>query len=336
MNAPLTARDFETDQEVRWCPGCGDYAILKAVQKTMADIGAVPAKTAFISGIGCSSRFPYYMNTFGFHTIHGRAPAFATGLKLANPDIDVWLVTGDGDGLSIGGNHLLHVLRRNVNMQIMLFNNEIYGLTKGQYSPTSRVGTRSPSSPKGSVDQPLNPCAFALGAGAKFIARGVDTATKTLSETLKAAHAFEGASFIEIFQNCIVYNADVFSGFTEKKFADDNQIHVEHGKPLLFAGGKKGIRFNPQSFALEVVQVGDGGVALQDVLAHDETNKTLAHLIVEMKHPAFPMAMGVIYREHGSQSFDKAFWAHHTTNGKRTGKVSAALRRGYVWTKKAG
>jgi 2-oxoglutarate ferredoxin oxidoreductase subunit beta len=335
MNAPLTLKDFETDQEVRWCPGCGDYAILKAVQKTMADIGAVPSKTAFVSGIGCSSRFPYYMATYGFHTIHGRAPAFATGLKLAQPETDVWLVTGDGDGLSIGGNHLLHVIRRNVNMQIMLFNNEIYGLTKGQYSPTSRVGTRSPSSPKGSVDQPLNPCAFALGAGAKFIARGVDTATKPLIETLKAAHAFDGASFVEIFQNCIVYNADVFSGFTEKKVADENQIHVEHGKPLLFAGGSKGIRFNPQSFGLEIVQVGDGGVAQQDVLVHDETNKTLAHLLVEMKHPAFPMAMGVIYREHGSQSFDKAFWAHHTTNGKRTGKVAAALRRGHVWTKKA-
>jgi 2-oxoglutarate ferredoxin oxidoreductase subunit beta len=335
MNAPLTLKDFETDQEVRWCPGCGDYAILKAVQKTMADIGAVPSKTAFVSGIGCSSRFPYYMATYGFHTIHGRAPAFATGLKLAQPETDVWLVTGDGDGLSIGGNHLLHVIRRNVNMQIMLFNNEIYGLTKGQYSPTSRVGTRSPSSPKGSVDQPLNPCAFALGAGAKFIARGVDTATKPLIETLKAAHAFDGASFVEIFQNCIVYNADVFSGFTEKKVADENQIHVEYGKPLLFAGGSKGIRFNPQSFGLEIVQVGDGGVAQQDVLVHDETNKTLAHLLVEMKHPAFPMAMGVIYREHGSQSFDKAFWAHHTTNGKRTGKVAAALRRGHVWTKKA-
>ena len=340
MNAPLTAKDFETDQEVRWCPGCGDYAILKAVQKTMADIGAVPDKTAFVSGIGCSSRFPYYMATYGFHTIHGRAPAFATGLKLAQPDVDVWLVTGDGDGLSIGGNHLLHVLRRNVNMQIMLFNNEIYGLTKGQYSPTSRVGTRSPSSPKGSVDQPLNPCAFALGAGAKFIARGVDTATKPLIETLKAAHAFEGASFIEIFQNCIVYNADVFSGFTEKKVADENQIHVEHGRPLLFAGGKKGIRFNPETFGLDVVQVGDGanggGVDVSAVLVHNETNRTLAHLLVEMKNPAFPMAMGVIYREPGAPSFDKAFWSHHSTQGKRTGKVAAALRRTQVWTKKAG
>ena len=335
MNAPLTAKDFETDQEVRWCPGCGDYAILKAVQKTMADIGAEPDRTAFVSGIGCSSRFPYYMATYGFHTIHGRAPAFATGLKLANPALDVWMVTGDGDGLSIGGNHLLHVIRRNVNLQILLFNNEIYGLTKGQYSPTSRVGTRSPSSPKGSIDAPVNPCAFALGAGAKFIARGVDTATKALSETLKAAHGFEGASFVEIFQNCIVYNADVFSDFTEKKVADEHQLNLEHGRPMLFAGGKRGLRFDARSFKLEVVAVGEGGVDPSEVLVHDENNKTLAHLLVEMKHPEFPMAMGVVYRERGSPSFDKAFWAHHPTAGKRTAKVANALRRGYVWTKKA-
>jgi 2-oxoglutarate ferredoxin oxidoreductase subunit beta len=335
MNAPLTAKDFETDQEVRWCPGCGDYAILKAVQKTMADIGADPDNTAFVSGIGCSSRFPYYMATYGFHTIHGRAPAIATGLKLANPALDVWMVTGDGDGLSIGGNHLLHVIRRNVNLQILLFNNEIYGLTKGQYSPTSRVGTRSPSSPKGSIDSPVNPCAFALGAGAKFVARGVDTATKALTETLKAAHAFEGASFVEIFQNCIVYNADVFSDFTEKKVAEEHQLHLEHGQPMLFAGGKRGLRFDARSFKLEVVAVGDGGVDPSEVLVHDENNRTLAHLLVEMKHPEFPMAMGVIYREHGAPSFDKAFWAHHPTAGKRTAKVASALRRGYVWTKKA-
>ena len=335
MNAPLKPQDFETDQEVRWCPGCGDYAILKAVQKTMADIGAVPDKTAFVSGIGCSSRFPYYMATYGFHTIHGRAPAFATGLKLAQPELDVWMVTGDGDGLSIGGNHLLHVIRRNVDLQILLFNNEIYGLTKGQYSPTSRVGTRSPSSPKGSIDAPVNPCAFALGANAKFVARGVDTATKPLIETLKAAHAFRGAAFVEIFQNCIVYNADVFAGFTEKKVADESQIHVEHGKPLLFAGGRKGLCFNRQTFALEVVAVGEGGVDASEVLVHNEKNKTLAHLLVEMKQPAFPMAMGVIYREDGAPSFDSAFWAGHATQGKRTGKVSDALRRGYVWKKTA-
>ena len=181
MNAPLTAKDFATDQEVRWCPGCGDYAILKCVQKTLADVQADPDQTVFVSGIGCSSRFPYYVNAYGFHTIHGRAPTFATGLKIANPDLDVWVVTGDGDGLSIGGNHLLHVLRRNVNLQVLLFNNEIYGLTKGQYSPTSRPGTRSPSSPAGSIDAPVSAGAFALGAGARFIARGVDTDAKNLS-----------------------------------------------------------------------------------------------------------------------------------------------------------
>ncbi len=334
MNAPLTAKDFATDQEVRWCPGCGDYAILKCVQKTMADIGADPDKTVFVSGIGCSSRFPYYMATYGFHTIHGRAPAFATGLKLANPELDVWVVTGDGDGLSIGGNHLLHILRRNVNVQILLFNNEIYGLTKGQYSPTSRIGTRSPSSPKGSVDAPVNPCAFALGAGARFIARGVDTDLKHLSEVLKAAHAYKGASFVEIFQNCIVYNDDVFKDFTEKKVADDQQIHVEHGKPLLFAKGKKGLRFDPRGFRLEVVAVGEGGVAEKDLLVHDETNASLAQLLLTAPQPAFPVVLGVLYRAPAA-SFDEAFWKSHATNGKRTGTVAAALRRGQVWTKKA-
>ncbi|MEZ5982483.1 MAG: 2-oxoacid:ferredoxin oxidoreductase subunit beta [Parvularculaceae bacterium] len=333
MNAPLAAKDFATDQEVRWCPGCGDYAILKAVLKALADVGANPDKTAFVSGIGCSSRFPYYVNTYGFHTIHGRAPAVATGLKLAKPDIDVWLVTGDGDGLSIGGNHLMHVLRRNVNMQIMLFNNEVYGLTKGQYSPTSRPGMRSPSSPKGSVDAPLNPCAFALGANAKFIARGVDTDAKNLVEVLKAAHDFKGASFVEIFQNCIVYNPDVYADFTAKKVADDHQLHVEHGKPLVFAGGKKGLKFNPKTFGLEVVNVGEGGVPESELLVHDETNLTLANLLVHMPHPEFPMVMGVIYRQ-PTPSFDEAFWKAHPTGGKRTGKVADALRRASVWTKK--
>ncbi len=335
MNAPLTAKDFETDQEVRWCPGCGDYAILKAVQKTMAAIGADPDKTAFVSGIGCSSRFPYYMNTYGFHTIHGRAPAFATGLKLANPEIDVWLVTGDGDGLSIGGNHLLHVLRRNVNMQILLFNNEIYGLTKGQYSPTSRIGTRSPSTPKGSVDAPLNPCLFALGAGAKFIARGIDTDAKTLPDTLKAAHDFKGAAFVEIFQNCIVYNPDVHAAFAEKKVADDQQIVVRHGEPLLFAKGKKGLRFDLKTFSLEVVAVGDGGVRLADILVHDETSPVLAQMLFAMPQPQFPVAMGVVYRAPGALSFDEGFWNAHPTHGKRTGKVADALKKGTVW-KKAG
>ena len=208
MNAPekVTWKDFETDQEVRWCPGCGDYAILKAVQRTMPDLGVPKENIVFVSGIGCSSRFPYYMDTYGFHSIHGRAPSIATGVKLANPELDVWVVTGDGDGLSIGGNHMIHVLRRNVDLQILLFNNEIYGLTKGQYSPTSKVGTNSPSTPDGSVDLPLVTCAFALGVGARFVARAIDTEMKHLTEVLTRAHDHKGASFIEIYQNCPVYN----------------------------------------------------------------------------------------------------------------------------------
>ena len=332
MNAPLTAKDFATDQEVRWCPGCGDYAILKCVQKTMADLQAEPDKTVFVSGIGCSSRFPYYMNTYGFHTIHGRAPAFATGLKLSNPELDVWVVTGDGDGLSIGGNHLLHVLRRNVDVQVLLFNNEIYGLTKGQYSPTSRVGTRSPSSPKGSVDSPAAAGAFALGAGARFIARGIDTDAKNLSPVLKAARDFKGASFVEIFQNCIVYNKDVFEDFAAKKTAKDTQIHVEHGKPLLFADGAKGLKLNMQNLKLEVFDVGEGGVPETDILVHDETSKAIAQMLLTLPMDGYPMPLGVIYRD-PAPAFDESFWAHHATQGKRTGKVADALRKASIWKK---
>ena len=333
MNAPLTAKDFATDQEVRWCPGCGDYAILKCVQKTLADIEADPDNTVFVSGIGCSSRFPYYVNAYGFHTIHGRAPAFATGLKLANPELDVWMVTGDGDGLSIGGNHMLHALRRNVNLQIMLFNNEIYGLTKGQYSPTSRAGTRSPSTPSGSIDAPVSPCNFALGANAKFIARGIDTDAKRLSPVLKAAHAYEGAAFIEIFQNCIVYNKDRFEDFVAKKTAAQTQIHVEHGEPLLFDNGTKGLKFNQQTFALEIVNVGDDATPVSEVQVHDETNRTLAKMLIDLPMGDFPMPLGVIYRE-PAQPFEKSFWAGHATNGKRTGRVADALRKASVWNKK--
>ncbi|MEO1019373.1 MAG: 2-oxoacid:ferredoxin oxidoreductase subunit beta, partial [Pseudomonadota bacterium] len=219
MNAiqALTAKDFATDQEVRWCPGCGDYAILKAVQKTLADIQADPANTVFVSGIGCAARFPYYIETYGFHTIHGRAPAIATGIKLANPELDVWVVGGDGDMLSIGGNHLMHALRRNVDLTILLFNNEIYGLTKGQYSPTSRVGTRSPSTPAGSIDAPLSALKLALGAGARFVARGIDTQQKVLPGMLARAHAHHGAALVEIIQNCIVYNDNAFRHFTDRQ-----------------------------------------------------------------------------------------------------------------------
>jgi 2-oxoglutarate ferredoxin oxidoreductase subunit beta len=339
MNAPTTLerlqpKDYASDQEVRWCPGCGDYAILKGVQRALADLGARPENTVFVSGIGCSSRFPYYMATYGFHTIHGRAPAVATGVKLANPGLDVWLVTGDGDGLSIGGNHLLHVLRRNVDLQILLFNNEIYGLTKGQYSPTSRLGTRSPSTPGGSVDLPLSPTQFALGAGARFVARGIDTRQKELLEVLKEAHAHKGASFIEIFQNCIVYNDGVFDDFTDKSVADQQQIHVKHGAPLRFGkGGGKGLRLDPSRLALEVVTLGENGVGEAELLRHDETNRPLALMLATMQPPDFPMALGVLYRV-ADATYEKSV---HDQVAAAVAKspapdLNALLRRGATWT----
>lgn len=329
----LTPKDFATDQEVRWCPGCGDYAVLKGVQMALADMGAVPEQTVFVSGIGCSSRFPYYMATYGFHTIHGRAPAVATGVKLANPDLDVWLVTGDGDGLSIGGNHMLHVLRRNVDMQIMLFNNEIYGLTKGQYSPTSKPGLKTPSTPMGSVDAPLSPCAFALGAGARFIARGIDTALKELPGTLKRAKDHKGASFVEIFQNCIVYNDKTFEHFTGKKTAADTQIHVRHGEPLIFGKEKnKGLCFNPATFSLEIVTIGEDGVTEEDILVHDETNRLMAQMLVGLEAPDYPVVCGVIYCD-PAESYETAVHnqlAEAQKGGKKT-DINALLRRGRTW-----
>jgi 2-oxoglutarate ferredoxin oxidoreductase subunit beta len=325
MSAVLTAKDFTASQEVRWCPGCGDYAILKTVTKTLADVGARPETTAFISGIGCASRLPYYVETYGFHTIHGRAPAIATGLKLVNPELDVWVVTGDGDGLSIGGNHLIHALRRNVGLKILLFNNEIYGLTKGQYSPTSRIGTRSPSTPGGSIDSPLQPGLFALGAGARFFARAIDTDKVGLGEVLKEAHAFDGAAMTEIFQNCIVYNEDVFAGFTDRKTAADTQLRLQHGEPMLFgADDEKGMAFNADTFSLEVI---DAKANPDQVLRHDEKNKVLAQLLVELQAP---VALGVIYRDPGA-SFEKS-WQANKNDLKRSAKVNDVLRSSNTWT----
>lgn len=335
MNAPAkietTLKDWETDQEVRWCPGCGDYAILKAVQRTLPQLGADPANTVFISGIGCSSRFPYYMESYGFHTIHGRAPAVATGVKLANPDLDIWLVTGDGDGLSIGGNHLMHVLRRNVNMQIMLFNNEIYGLTKGQASPTSREGTRSPSSPLGSVDHPAKPAAFALGSGARFVARGFDV-SKKLPEVLTAAHAHQGAAFIEIFQNCIVYNKDVFDDFAAPKGAEDRQLWLENGEPMLFAGGAKGIALDRDALELKVVDVVDGDWQGAGVLVHDVTNRIIAHMLIEVPFGPFPMALGVLYDD-PQPTFEAAVAEERAraSEGKQA-NLAKLLGTGQTWT----
>jgi 2-oxoglutarate ferredoxin oxidoreductase subunit beta len=320
MNAVLSPKDFATSQEVRWCPGCGDYAILKAVQKALADVGATPESTAFISGIGCASRFPYYVNSYGFHTIHGRAPALATGLKLANPDLDVWVVTGDGDGLSIGGNHLLHALRRNVDLNILLFNNEIYGLTKGQYSPTSRVGTRSPSSPAGSLDTPVSPGQFVLGAGGHFFARAIDTDKAGMSHVLEAVHAHTGTAFVEIFQNCIVYNENVFAEFTDRKNAANTQLHLRHGEPMLFGDGK-GIRFNPTTYSLDVVDADD------DVLVHDETNAVIARLLIDLK---MPVALGVLYRQPVA-GYAERFYAEHPTRFERTQSVADYLAGPSPW-----
>ena len=329
----LTANDFASDAEARWCPGCGDYAILKTVQKTLAEVGARPEKTVFVSGIGCSSRFPYYMETYGFHTIHGRAPAVATGVKLANPDLDVWIITGDGDGLSIGGNHTLHVLRRNVNVQVLLFNNEIYGLTKGQFSPTSKPGLRTPSSPSGSLDNQLKPAAFALGAGGRFVARGIDTAAKPLMETLKRARAHRGASFVEIYQNCIVFNDNTFAGFTDRSVAADRQLYVENGKPLTWGtDGQFGLRIKPGTFILERVILGENGVTEADLLIHDETNRTLATMLAEMEGPEFPVALGVLFCA-PAISYEDAVEAQtkQITGDRPKRTVNELLRSGKTW-----
>ena len=328
---PTTLKDWESDQEVRWCPGCGDYAILKAVQRTLPEIGADPANTVFVSGIGCSSRFPYYIESYGFHTIHGRAPAFATGIKLANPELDVWLVTGDGDGMSIGGNHTMHILRRNLDCQILLFNNEIYGLTKGQASPTSRIGTHSPSTPMGSIDRPASPCAFALGSGARFVARGFDV-SKNLPEVLKAAYYHKGAAFIEIFQNCIVYNKDVFEGFAAPKGAEDRQLWLRQGEPMLFAKGTKGIALDTEKLMLKVVDVVDGNWQGAGAIVHDVTNRSVAHMLVELPFGPFPMALGVIYDD-PRPTFEAAVHEQNAAASVgKTANLAALLAKGQTWT----
>ncbi len=332
--APKTAKDYASDQEVRWCPGCGDYAILKAVQKTLAELQVDTEKTVFVSGIGCAARFPYYLSTYGFHTIHGRAPAFATGIKLTNPELDVWVVSGDGDALSIGGNHLLHVLRRNVDLQLLLFNNEIYGLTKGQYSPTSRVGTRSPSTPGGSLDTPVSAGSFALGAGARFFARSVDTQQKDLPGVLKRAREHRGASLVEIFQNCIVYNDDAFAGFTDRSVAVDAQIHLAHGKPMLFGKERdRGLRLKPGRLELEAVTLGEDGITEADILVHDETDRAMATLLVAMEPPSLPVAMGVVFCDPAPASYEAGVLAEvEAVHGSHPGTLAELLQKGNTWT----
>ena len=289
----LTKKDFTSDQEVRWCPGCGDYAILAAIQKTMPELGIPKEKIVFISGIGCSSRFPYYMDTYGFHTIHGRAPAIASGLRAVNPDLTVWVVTGDGDSLSIGGNHFIHAIRRNIDLNILLFNNEIYGLTKGQYSPTSSQGTVAKSTPYGSLDYPFNPLSVAMGAESTFIARTFDQDMKGMGEVFKNAQQHRGTSVIEILQNCVIFNDAVFAGTTSKDVRADNILYLEHDKPLIFGKNKdKGIALD--GMTPKVVNVAD--VGMDDILVHNEhlVDPAYAGMLCRMKNPDFPVVMGVI------------------------------------------
>jgi 2-oxoglutarate ferredoxin oxidoreductase subunit beta len=289
--ATLSRKDFVTDQDVRWCPGCGDYSILAQVQKVMPELGVARENIVFISGIGCSSRFPYYMNTYGFHSIHGRAPAIATGLKATRPELSVWVVTGDGDGLSIGGNHLLHVLRRNVDVNILLFNNRIYGLTKGQYSPTSEFGKVTKSTPLGSVDYPLHPISVALGAEGTFVARTVDVESRQLQEVIRRASEQHGASFVEILQNCNIFNDGAWADISEKDRKAEHTLVLEHGQPLVFGNNRdKGIRM--AGHRLEVVELGNG-VGETDLLVHDEQDDALAFLLSTMQPPKFPTPIGV-------------------------------------------
>lgn len=289
----LSRKDFVTPNDVRWCPGCGDYAILNSLQRTLPELGIPRENFVIISGIGCSSRFPYYMQTYGFHTIHGRAPSVATGVKVANPDLSVWIVTGDGDGLSIGGNHLLHLLRRNLNVTVLLFNNRIYGLTKGQYSPTSPEGTKTKTTPGGSIDHPINPLLFALGAEATFIARTIDNNPKHMVDTFKAAHAHQGVSFVEIFQNCVIFNDSAWDKVYSKENREDQMLKLEAGQPLLFGkDNSKGIRLN----GLQPEVVDTASAAPGEILIHDpsQNNPLYSQMLASLSYPEFPTPIGVI------------------------------------------
>ena len=325
----LKPADYASDQEVRWCPGCGDYAILNAVKRTLADNQSDTKNTVFVSGIGCASRLPYYMATYGFHTIHGRAPAFATGIKITNPELDVWIITGDGDSLSIGGNHFIHVLRRNLNCQILLFNNEIYGLTKGQASPASRIGTVSPTTLRGSIEAPLSACELALSSGATFIARGVDTAIKQLVPTLREAQKHIGASLVEIYQNCIVYNDDVFKSFTDKSVAIEKQIHLKDGKPMLFGQDNlKGLAINKNYSALEIIDLDKNPNNINRVLIHDTKNKTIAYLLSQMNQSTMPVALGIIYCIE-KPTLDSNYTAKLNSHKNNISKI---MEKGQTWT----
>lgn len=290
----LTKKAFSSDQEVKWCPGCGDYSILSAIQSALTKIGKKREEIVFVSGIGCSSRFPYYMNTYGYHTIHGRAPAIASGMKIVNPNLSLWVITGDGDGLSIGGNHLIHAIRRNIDLNILLFNNEIYGLTKGQYSPTSKQGQITKSTPYGSLDRPFSPAKLAFGASATFIARTLDTDQKHMEKIMLEAEQHRGTSFIEIYQNCVIFNDGCHKAYTDKKSRDDHSILLEDGKPMIFGDEvKKGLIL--EHLSLKIVELG-AQYTEEMCLVHDKSNEHLASLLVNMDaDPSMPKLYGVLY-----------------------------------------
>jgi len=329
----LTPKDFRSGQEVRWCPGCGDHTILTQVRKVLPTLGVPPEKIVFVSGIGCSSRFPYYVNTYGFHGIHGRAPSIAMGIKCANPALSVWVVTGDGDGLSIGTNHLIHAMRRNIDINILLFNNRIYGLTKGQYSPTSEFGTRSKSSPWGSIEQPLSPIRMALAAEATFVARAVYADVAHLGIVLEAAARHKGVSFVEILQNCSVFNDGAYTNLIDRSQAEDSRVHLEHGQPVRFgAAGRKGI--GQRNMAPCVIDLDQEGSDEREILIHDTraTSPALASLLASLEPPAFPTALG-IFRDVEKPTYDALLTsrAAEVVAKKGQGDLDQLLQSGTVF-----
>jgi 2-oxoglutarate ferredoxin oxidoreductase subunit beta len=332
----LTRKDFASDEDVRWCPGCGDYSVLANVQRVMPELGLPRENFVFVSGIGCSSRFPYYMNTYGFHTIHGRAPAFATGIKASRPELSVWVVTGDGDGLSIGGNHLLHTIRRNVDLQILLFNNRVYGLTKGQYSPTSNLGMKTKSTPDGSIDHPVEPLAFALGAGATFVARTIDVDAAHLQQILRRAYAHRGTAFIEILQNCPVYNDDEWIEVEDRKTRVDAALFLEDGKPLVFgpADRRRGIRIRDGVPSVVDLDPEDDPVEC-GVAVHNERYETPAYAfaLASLKRPEFPLPIGVL-RSVERPTYDALLEEQVTQAVARKGEgtLRGLLHSGDTWT----
>lgn len=333
INPQLTKKDFTSDQLVRWCPGCGDYAILSAMQNALPQLGLKKEDFAFISGIGCAARFPYYMSTYGFHTIHGRAPAVASGVKLSNPDLSVWEITGDGDSLAIGGNHFIHAIRRNIDINILLFNNEIYGLTKGQLSPTSKLGLVTKSTPMGGIDRPFSAGELALGARGTFFARTIDTNPKLMTRIFVESSKHKGTSLIEILQNCVIFNDKTHGAITAKENKDDFQLHLEHGEPMLFGKEKnKGIRLN--GFKPEVVTLGENGITEEDILIHDahEEDIMLHMLLIQMQPPHFPMALGII-RAVEAPTYDDLTRQQYelSKENAKFSNVEALLHSGNTW-----